>query len=268
MLKLSPALLFVLVASVTTAAIAAPASLDTYDCKNIPGHGRTFNLEGPDFSVDLEQKKSVSTKRTTVWGNACAPLTAETLGKLPAERKENCAAGTWFCEVEQHITNNQSLVTDVNTLAKAEPEVRLRDAEVDLLFVNGERSVNVSFQCGAGLPVASWEPSANPNVVTIIYKTQNACAAGSIPSPTPPPIEKGSGESMSGWGVLWMLLFVGSLAYCVIGSAYNYSVFRVRSFPDILPHWPIWSVLLAQTWDLVATLWERLTSRGRNYVHL
>ncbi|KAJ3168415.1 hypothetical protein HDU87_001146 [Geranomyces variabilis] len=255
-----------LIASLAIATHAAPT--DPYDCKNIPGHGRTFDLSGPDFPVEITEEKAVSTKVLTVWGNACAPLTT---ARLPEEAKEECPTGTWFCELEKYKSkqNGTELLTNVRQFAKAAPEVRLREAEVDLLFVNGERSVNVSFRCAEGLPVASWAQSTDPNVVTIIYKTKSACAAGTPdPNPSPAPPANGSDESMSGWGVFWMLLFVASLAYCVIGSAYNYSVFRVRSFPDILPHWPIWAVLLAQGWDLIATLWERVTSRGRNYVHL
>ncbi|TPX41395.1 hypothetical protein SeMB42_g05054 [Synchytrium endobioticum] len=100
------------------------------------------------------------------------------------------------------------------------------------------------------------------NVLSITWKTAAACPAD--PN-APGHADAGAGGRMSGAAIFFLVLFLIAITYCVIGSAYNYTILRTHRFPHVLPNWNIWERLLGSIIDIIGSVYDRFSGR---YVRL
>ncbi|KAJ3014206.1 hypothetical protein HKX48_005296 [Thoreauomyces humboldtii] len=266
MLTITAALLFAGGVWIPAIVLAAPQELHAldYDCSTLLG--KKYSLASSDFNVTTTTTKKFGKQVTTLTGNPCRALDTA----FDPLVKDTCGSDTWFCLTDTfEKTDAAPVLEDAIKLAAAAPEPIARGDEFDLIFKSTDVTVNLSITCGNS-PDAPKLISHTDNLYTLAWTTKGACGPGETPpgNPSQTPVKGGDDKNMSGAGIFWTLIFVALLAYLVIGSAYNYTVFRIRSFPDILPHWYLWSAGLAVAWDFVATCWERARGSAGNYVRI
>ncbi|KAI8822063.1 autophagy-related protein 27 [Fimicolochytrium jonesii] len=248
-----------------------------FDCSNLSLSGQTYNLTHADFKAIIPQDPvfEFATVTKTIIGNACRPLAS-----LPNKATEKYCGGdpkAWFCqtkEVQGKGTDDspqcpKAILAGVKPLASAAPPVVQQiQGGVQLIFKrNNTDAVNISFLCHDR--TQDLTATKRNGVIEIEWQTPQGCPKAAKGPDQPIGNPGGEDRKMSGFGTFVLLSFVASTAYLIIGGAYNYTVFRIRHFPDMLPHWKFWSAVIRNGGELIGTLWERIRHRGgRDYVQI
>lgn len=268
-----------------SAPIEPKASSNKYDFSEF------INLNVNAIAIDTTTYAASQIIQQT-WINVCGPLAKR--DNVPDD--EQCATGARMCQTVSVRHNSTNLFVDKIPISP--------NGEYADIFMNEEKNVIIEFVGGrymdmgtrAQIKFVCDQNAITPNVSSSIYrpnkdtflyitwKTRVVCEGykrdGNAPAPPPPSPPSGDngnnnnnngggGESsgMSGFGVFMLVVFISLVAYFVIGSAYNYSVLRLRG-SEILPHHDFWFGLWDNIVDGIGWLYEKISGRQRHYSSL
>ncbi|KAI8923384.1 autophagy-related protein 27 [Entophlyctis helioformis] len=238
-------------------------------CSQLSVQSAVFNVTQlfgePFFNVTLASLPHAPTVDTVVLvGNPCKKLTVDD----SKPREDQCADDALLCEITTNWKHAEGRVTSIRTLASTAtvPVVAAIDQGISITTTMQDRpAVALNIRCKKDALAAS-NPAkivAQANQITIEWEHAAGCPL-SLPSGS-----VGSGSSMSTVGSFFTILFVGFFAYFVVGMAYNYTVLKISSFPDIIPHHELWIGVAAGLVDIGRTLWQRVSgSSNSSYVQL
>lgn len=268
MLLMKHILLLSIIALVKSASILQP--LANFDCTNLNINSKHYNFSAlnKDFTITKNSSTPPTIETTTVRLNICDRLT-----QLPEYNAlDQCPTNTWVCLMITNIKGDSPRVTQVRPISQGNfdmPKVTVNPLSgLDLVIelaggsYNGVAQLaNITMACDAK------ETDIKPpedykyenNVLSILWKTAAAC--GSDPN------DDGGdrGRAMSGASIFFLVLFLIMITYCILGSAFNYTILRVHRFPEVLPNWNIWERLLGNIVDMIGSIYDRFSGR---YVRL
>ncbi|TPX34884.1 hypothetical protein SmJEL517_g02526 [Synchytrium microbalum] len=238
--------------------------LDSYDCGNIVMNGKK------DIVVTESLDTPPTTTNTTTLINICRPLTLDE----KIDKNDQCPAGTWICQIVTNFKNNIGRVTEVKPMAQGDftmPKATLTSlwaGDLVLTFTGGsirgvEQKVNITMVCDTKATTVT-TPSMicyDNNVLSMTWSNAAACGV----TPDAGGGGGGGGGGMSGAGIFFLVIFLLLVTYCLVGSAYNYSVLRMTRFPEMVPNWNLWERGFIWIADLIGSVYERLSGR---YVRL